>query len=574
MPAPLFDNKIQNLVKRGVETATKDVTTGFNIKMSDIKDLNLNWKSISGSFNDEFNTRNNKLYIMSARKLQTTDDFIIIKFKNNDIDKPFGSVWNNSIVLDDEWYSVTELYRWEGVLEPITLPLIDVKTGKVVNWNDITLFQKGISFSIDNDKNSYWLKTYQLVTNGQVKVKMENTNIETVKVSGKKIPQINKVWEFDLPIDNTTVENKDYKIEVVFTIDKKSYVGQIIVSSLLSQPSINVKKNTSVIGNVDSYVYQILTNGKVGVTTLTSDLYYSDTEVKISLNKPTVSTNITAQIFGLDEKWEKNKNVYQIFYSQTYNLDGSQLKTYQGRYLIETGYNSKKKSSYYVVVNKNNLTPNFWDTQQGQQFYDLASLNGYNESIKKLNATELNKIINESKNWQQLASDSQIATAVSDWFKINCKLLSKELLTKEQIIEQLKKQIPNNIKINRVNISNYDVNKVGFELNLNEVKPNEKVNIIVKYNNATSEQFILQIKDSNIPDNNKKSGLTDLAIFGIVLGSLAGLAILGWLLKSLVVNPFILGPIREKKQKARRIREDKMIAEIQAEEAEKEKRGK
>ncbi|PWF94181.1 hypothetical protein SMH99_26000 [Spiroplasma poulsonii] len=93
-----------------------------------------------------------------------------------------------------------------------------------------------------------------------------------------------------------------------------------------------LKKNTSVIGNVDSYVYQLPTNGKVGDITLTSDLYYSDTEVNVSLNKPTSSTNITAQIFGLDEKWEKNRKVFQIFDNQTYNLDGSQLDTYQGRY--------------------------------------------------------------------------------------------------------------------------------------------------------------------------------------------------------------------------------------------------
>ncbi|MFJ1522442.1 hypothetical protein [Spiroplasma sp. ald] len=135
------------------------------------------------------------------------------------------------------------LYRWEGELEPITLPLIDVKNGKVINWNDISPFQKGIKFSIVDDKNGYWLKLYQLVTNGQVKVKMANTNIDTIKINGKEMSQTNKVWEFDLPTDSTTVENKDYKIEVVFTLDKKSYMGQIIVSSLLSQPSINVKKH-------------------------------------------------------------------------------------------------------------------------------------------------------------------------------------------------------------------------------------------------------------------------------------------------------------------------------------------
>ncbi|UNF62768.1 hypothetical protein [Spiroplasma poulsonii] len=45
--------------------------------------------------------------------------------------------------------------------------------------------------------------------------------------------------------------------------------------------------------------------------------------------------------------------------------------------------------------------------------------------------------------------------------------------------------------------------------------------------------------------------------------------------KKFVVDRFILGPIRDKKQKAWRIREDKALAEIEAEEeAEKAKRGK
>lgn len=361
------------------------------------------------------------------------------------------------------------------------------------------------------------------------------------------MPQTMKVWEFDLPVDSATVENKDYQIEIAFKVDGKSYTGQIIVSSLLAQPSINVQKNTSLVGNVASYVCQVSTNDKVGDITLTSDLYYSDTEVKVSLNKPTGITTITAQIFGLDEKWEKNKNVYQIFDSQIYNLDGSQLKTYQGRYLIETRDNSNNKSSYYVVVNKDNLTSNFWDTNKGQQFYEWANLNGYNERIKKLNAIKLNKIINESKNWQKIASDSQFATAVADWFKTNGKLSSKEPLAKERLVEQLKTQIPSTIKIPDVNTSNYDVNKVLFELSQSEFNPNDKVNITVKYDNATSEQFTLQIKDSKIPNNKKKTGLGIWAIFGIVLGSLVGVVLLGWLLKRFLINPFILGPIRKKK---------------------------
>lgn len=555
IPAPLLANTTTISVKRNVEVVGKDVTTGLEIKMDNIKDLNLNWKTIKGTFYEEFKTRNNKLYIMFAKEGRITDaeNFKIIKFKNDDIDKPLGNVWNNIIKLVEKnglekYYSVKELYRWEGTLEPITLPLIDIKIGKVINWNDTTPFQNQISFSIADYKNGYWLKHYQLVINGQVKVKIANINIDTVKVNGTKMSQTNKVWEFNLPIDITTIENKDYKIEVAFTIDGKSYMGQIIVSSLLAKPSINVKKNTSVIGAVNSYVYQAPINDKVGDIKLTSDLYYSDAEIKVSLNKPTGSTNITAQIFGLDEKGEKNKKVYQIFDNQTHNLDGNQLETYQGWYLIETKDNTGNKNSYYVVVNKYNLTPNFWDTKQGQTFYRWVSLNGYNENIKKLNATELNKIIKDSENWKKLASDSQFADYLAGWFKTKGKLVSKEPLTDEKVIAQLKTQIPISIPIADTNTSNYDPqNKIVFELNKNKFKPNEKVNIVIKYETAKSDNFNLQIENNNLPNNNK-AGLTGWAIVGIIVGALSWLFLFGWLFKKFVVTPYILKTIRKKRR--------------------------
>ncbi|MFU0252417.1 hypothetical protein [Spiroplasma sp. Moj] len=157
-------------------------------------------------------------------------------------------------------------------------------------------------------------------------------------------------------------------------------------------------------GNVDSYNYQVPTNDKVGDITLTSDLYYSDTEVKVSLNQPTGSTIQSGVVYGLNDKWQKNGLKLDI--TGNVSLNATILNSYQGRFLVETKDSVGNKSNYYIVIWKNNLTPNFWNTDQGQYFYSWASLNGYNESIKKLNAIELNKIINESKNWQQLASDS------------------------------------------------------------------------------------------------------------------------------------------------------------------------
>ncbi|WFG96319.1 hypothetical protein M0C40_09645 [Spiroplasma citri] len=72
------------------------------------------WKNISGTFNQEFNVRNNKWYIISARKTKTTDNYKIIKFKNNDIDKPFGNVWNSGVKIKDIGY-----YRYIYIVEMV-----------------------------------------------------------------------------------------------------------------------------------------------------------------------------------------------------------------------------------------------------------------------------------------------------------------------------------------------------------------------------------------------------------------------------------------------------------------------
>ncbi|MBH8623220.1 hypothetical protein, partial [Spiroplasma sp. hyd1] len=404
-------------------------------------------------------------------------------------------------------YSNKLIYAWD------TDKKLIFSTETNLNW-----IKKYSNFNlVDKSKNIAWLRDDQLVANGQVKVKIANTDIETVKVNGIVMPSPDKKWDFDLPDTSTASENRDYNIEIAFKLDGKSYTGQIIVSSLLAQPNITVQKNTSPFGNIASYVYQVPTNDKVGDVTLTSDLYYSDTEVKVSLNKPTGSTVQSGVVYGLNEDWQKNGQ--QLDITGDLSLNATMLNSYQGRFLVETKDSADNSSFYYISLNKDNLTPNFWDTEQGQTFYSWANLNGYNESIKKLNATELNKIIKASANWQQQASDSQFATAVAEWFKTNGKLLSKEPLTAEQVIAQLKTQIPNSITIPAVNTSNYDVNKVKFELNKNEFKPNDKVNITVKYNNATSEQFTLQIKDSNIPNK-----LSNIAIAGIAIGSVAGVA--------------------------------------------------
>ncbi|QED24879.1 spiroplasma phage ORF1-like family protein [Spiroplasma citri] len=93
-----------------------------------------NWKTINGTFNNEFKTRNNKFYIISAKEQREDKTWKIIKFKNDDINNLFGNVWNNGVKIKDIWYIVNSLYRWDGDGEPET-PTIDKNTGEITDWN-------------------------------------------------------------------------------------------------------------------------------------------------------------------------------------------------------------------------------------------------------------------------------------------------------------------------------------------------------------------------------------------------------------------------------------------------------
>ncbi|MFW4371148.1 adhesin, partial [Spiroplasma sp. K1] len=351
--------------------------------------------------------------------------------------------------------------------------------------------------------------------------------------------------------------------------DSKSYKGSVdvtynVVPTTTVDLKINVTPTSSTATVIKDYLGQIDTSN---ITNPVNTFYYANSESVITMVKPTASSVITGVVYGCDEQWNKTSQSSITDPTNGIKLDGSQLATTNGKYVVELSDNLGHTNNVYLQIAKDKTIAKYFDTDNGKQFEIWAKANGH-DNIRGSSASQLNKLFAESKNWQQITTDSQFATALADWFKTNAKLLSKEPLTKEQVVEQLKTQIPNDIKIPDVNTSNYDVNKVSFVLNQTEFNPNDKVNITVKYNNATSEQFTLQIKNTNTPDNNKKTGLGIWAIFGIVVGSLAGLVLLGWLFKRFVVDPFILKPIREKKEKAFVAKTEKDIAQMKKDDEE------
>ncbi|AXF97232.1 ligand-binding sensor domain-containing protein [Spiroplasma phoeniceum] len=347
--------------------------------------------------------------------------------------------------------------------------------------------------------------------------------------------------------------------------DSKSYQGSVdikynVVSATTVDLKIDVTPTSSQATVIKDYLGQI---DDSNITNPVNTFYYVSSESTIKMVKPTASSVITGIVYGCDEQWNKTSHSSTIDTTNRIKLDGSQLNTKEGKYVVELSDNLGHTNNVYLQINKEKKDiKEYWNTDNGKQFEIWAKANGY-DNIRGYSSSQLNNLFADSKNWQQLASDSQFASSVADWFKTNGKLFSKAPLTKEQVIEQFKTQIPGDIKIDGVNTSNYEKNKISFELNQSEFKPNDKVNIIVKYNNASADSFTLQIKDSKTPDNNNKGKDSKFWIIVVVVGVLAGLGLAYLLFKRFVFDKYIYPKIIAR-------RHNKLVEQIKKEEAEKE----
>ncbi|QIA71757.1 adhesin (plasmid) [Spiroplasma citri] len=322
--------------------------------------------------------------------------------------------------------------------------------------------------------------------------------------------------------------------------DSKSYKGSVdvkynVVPTTVVDLQIDLTPTSSQATVIKDYLGQIDTSN---LTNPVNTFYYANSESVITMVKPTPSSVITGVVYGCDDKWNKTSQSSNIDSTNGIKLDGSQLATINGKYVVELSDNLGHTNNVYLQIAQDKKITNYFDTDNGKQFEIWAKANGY-DNIRGYSASQLNNLFADSKNWQQLASDSQLASAVADRVKTSGKLSSTAPLTKEQVVEQLKTQIPSDIKIDKVNTSNYEKDKVSFVLNQSEFKPNDKVNITVKYNNATADSFTLQIKDSNTPDN-KKDGDSKLWIIGVVVGVLVVLGLAYLLFKKFVFDKYIL----------------------------------
>ncbi|WP_425378496.1 hypothetical protein [Spiroplasma endosymbiont of Polydrusus pterygomalis] len=487
---------------------------------------------------------------------------------------------------------------------------------------------------VDSSKTKIWTRSDLIAVDGELNIDIANPNIDKVVFDNIQQEQTNKHWKINVKPETAP---RDHNLQVTFTLDGKQYISEIIVSMQAkidpptNPPSVQENLSDVIKFGTDNNLGNILDNNNKTIISAISqkksrqvdfsqiaiekkDMHSATltakkdsksytgsvvvkynvvpatvVDLKIDLKPTSPSTQVDIDYVGQIDKNSITNPVNTLYYANSESvitmvkptlsnvitgvkLDGLQLATNDDKYIVELSDNLGHSNNIYLQIAPKQAIAKYFDTDNGKQFEIWSKANEH-DNIRGYTASQLNKLFEESKNWQQLARDSQLATAVADWFKTNGKLSSKEPLTAEQVVAHLKTQIPSNITIDGVNTSNYDVNKVGFELNQNEFKPGDKVNNVVKYNDVKSDVFNLQIENSNASNNDKK-GLTGWGIVGIIVGSLSGLLLLGWLLKKFVVIPFICELIRKKKAKAFAEKTAKDIDQTKKDEAKEETKRK
>ncbi|GAA6238838.1 MAG: hypothetical protein SPLM_09540 [Spiroplasma phoeniceum] len=368
----------------------------------------------------------------------------------------------------------------------------------------------------------------------------------------------------------------------------KSYQGSVdVIYNVVPATTVDLKIDltSSASGvQIDSDYLAQLDSSKM--TNKVDTFYYANGKSTIKIKQPSTGNVITGVVYGCDEQWNKTSQPKSIDPTSGLEIDKGQYGSVDGRYLIELQHKDlpTHTKTIFLQVSEKQKIAKYFNTDNGKNFEQWAEDNGY-KNIRGSSASQLNNLFELSKTWKQslahldLKLDNFIVGNIKNVIKDEIDTYKTKMLA--SVKAQVEKYAPNVVE-NTDYVISVDNLVAGDWTTSKDVKV-QHVEGSTRLLGHTVKTIPVQQKEQATstpnptpkPDNNKKSGLGIWTIFGIVVGSLVGLALLGWLLKRFVINPFILKPIREKKQKAWRIREDKALAEIQAEEeTEKEKRNK
>ncbi|WP_151202551.1 hypothetical protein [Spiroplasma phoeniceum] len=107
---------------------------------------------------------------------------------------------------------------------------------------------------------------------------------------------------------------------------------------------------------------------------------------------------ITGFVYGCDDQWNKTSQSSNIDATNGIKLDGSQLNTKEGKYVVELSDNLGHTENVYLQINekKEKEIKEYWNTDNGKQFEIWAKANGY-DNIRGYSASQLNNLFADSK---------------------------------------------------------------------------------------------------------------------------------------------------------------------------------
>ncbi|AXF95241.1 hypothetical protein [Spiroplasma phoeniceum] len=129
----------------------------------------------------------------------------------------------------------------------------------------------------------------------------------------------------------------------------KSYTSSVdvtynVVPATTVDLKIDVTPTSSTATIIKDYLGQIDTSN---LTNPVNTFYYANSESVITMIKPTASSVITVMVYGCDDKWNKISQSSNIDPSNGIKLDGSQLATTNGKYVVELSDNLGHTNGLY-----------------------------------------------------------------------------------------------------------------------------------------------------------------------------------------------------------------------------------
>ncbi|MFW4371050.1 MAG: adhesin [Spiroplasma sp. hy2] len=398
-----------------------------------------------------------------------------------------------------------------------------------------------------------------------IKAKITNINSRSIDFSQIKITD-----KTDTQAALSTIEGS------------KSYKGSVdikynVVSATTIDLKIDLTSSASGVQIDKDYLAQ-LDSSKM--TNKVDTFYYANGKSTIKIKQPSTGNVITGKVYGCDEQWNKTSQSNVIDPINGLEIDKGQYGSVDGHYLIELQHQDlpTHKKTIYLQVSEKQKVPHYWNTDHGKQFEQWAEDNGY-KNIRGYSENQLNELFELSKTWKQslahldLKLDEFVVTNIKNVTQDEIDTYKTKLLA--SVKAQVEKYAPDVVK-NIDYVIGVDNLVAGDWTTSKDVKV-QSVNGSTKLLSFTVKTIPAQQKKQPnpitpnpepTPVNNKKSGLGIWAIFGIVVGSLAGLVLLGWLFKRFVVHPFILKPIRKKKEKAFVAKTEKDIAQMKKDDEE------